>query len=53
VNRPETPLYVLVVREPLASFEPPPPYELELVGEFRNWPDWQRHARRFLYRLDR
>jgi hypothetical protein len=54
VNRPETPLYVLVVREPLASsFEPPSPYQLELVGDFRNWPDWQRHARRFLYRLDR
>jgi hypothetical protein len=51
-STPETPLYVVVVREPLTSFTPPEPYRLELVGEFRNWPDWQRHAHRFLYRLE-
>lgn len=50
-NRPGTPLYFLVTREPLDSFEPPPPYRLERVGDFRNWPDWQSHARRTLYRL--
>jgi hypothetical protein len=50
-NSPETPLYVLAVREPLGGFEPPPAYELEPAGEFRNWPDWQANARRFLYRL--
>ncbi len=53
VNQPETPLYIVVVREPLTRFEPPSPYQLELVGDFRNRPDWQKHARRFLYRLDR
>jgi hypothetical protein len=52
-NRPESPLYILVVREPLDPFEAPRPYQLELVADFRNWPDWQRHARRFLYRLER
>jgi hypothetical protein len=53
MNRPESPLYLLVARDPLGPFEAPAPYELERVGEFRNRPDWQRHARRFLYRLDR
>ncbi len=52
VTRPEPPLYFLVVREPLSYFEPPEPYRLELVGDFRNWPDWQRNAHRFLYRLE-
>jgi hypothetical protein len=50
-NSPGTPLYVLAVREPLDRFEPPPPYLLEPAGEFRSRPDWQRNARRFLYRL--
>jgi hypothetical protein len=52
-NQPESPLYLLVVREPLDWFRAPPPYQIERVGDFRNWPDWQRHARRFLYRLKR
>ncbi|HXV65365.1 MAG TPA: hypothetical protein VEK15_32015, partial [Vicinamibacteria bacterium] len=49
-ERPRAPLYILVSNEPL----PPTavePHALELVGEFRNWPDLQRHARRWLYRL--
>ena len=50
-ERPSTPLYVLAVGAPLEGFAPPEPYALEAVGEFRNWPDLQRHGRRFLYRL--
>lgn len=49
-EKPPTPLYVLVAGAPLpaSALEP---YRLTLVGEFRNWPDLQKHGRRWLYRL--
>jgi hypothetical protein len=49
-ERPSAPLYILAVRAPLpaSALEG---YGLELVGEFGNWPDLQKHARRWVYRL--
>jgi hypothetical protein len=50
-HRPETPLYILVVRRPLPSMVLPEPYLLEREGYFRDWPDLKRNTRRYLYRL--
>jgi hypothetical protein len=49
-EQPGAPLYFLVAGDPLPQ-RGLDEYGLELVGEFRNWPDFQKHARRWLYRL--
>jgi hypothetical protein len=49
-ERPRAPLYFLVVGAPLPAAGLNR-YGLELVGEFRNRPDLQKHARRWVYRL--
>ncbi len=52
-NRPDTPLYVLVVREALPEGVSWSGYRLEEVGAYHDWPDTRRGARRFLYRASR
>lgn len=52
-HRPVRPLYVLVVGEPLPEGESWSSYRLERVGEYHDWPDTRRGARRFLYRAVR
>jgi hypothetical protein len=49
-ERPRAPLYILVAGDPL-PLQWLERYGLEEVGEFRNWPDFQKHSRRWLYRL--
>jgi len=51
--RPTTPIYLLVVRHPLAEGVDWGRYRLELVGEYRDWPDTREDPRRFLYRATR
>jgi hypothetical protein len=50
-TKPPVPLYILVVGEPLGPLSLSEPYELDQVGDFLDWPDLQKDARRFLYRL--
>jgi hypothetical protein len=49
----DEPLYVLTTRRPLGSIVLPEGYLIEEKGAYSNRPDFQGHARRFLYRIRR
>jgi hypothetical protein len=50
-ERPDTPVYLMVVRRPLESVALPEGYVLEDLGTYNDWPDVKENTRRFLYRL--
>jgi hypothetical protein len=50
-ERPETPVYLMVVRRPLESLTLPEGYILDELGVHNDWPDVKDNTRRFLYRL--
>ncbi len=50
-EQPDTPLYVLVLREPLPKGAVPDEYVLDEIGAYHNSPDFVRSARRFVYRI--
>ncbi len=52
-ERPEVPLYLMVVRRPLESLAQTEGYALEDLGAYNDWPDVKENTRRFLYRLQR
>jgi len=49
----DVPLYILTIRHPLETIGLPEGYVIEEQGAYRNRPDLQGHALRFLYRIRR
>jgi hypothetical protein len=50
-ERPQTPLYLMVVRRPLDTRAIPDGYQIDPLGVYNDWPDVKENTRRFLYRL--
>jgi hypothetical protein len=50
-TKPAAPLYMLVVGDPLGPLSVSGAYELDHIGDFGDWPDFDKERRRFLYRL--
>jgi hypothetical protein len=50
-ERPATPLYLLVVREPLEEGAVPDGYRLDKIGAYHEWPDFAPGGSRYVYCL--